>query len=182
MAAQVRIITGPLAAASSERLLARWCESADQPPGSALWLFATHRAAEAFRRRAAAPLVCTLQQFADETVRRGDPAARPLSQAQRRVIVEDLVAERRARMSHYHGIAEARCFAELVLGTFTELKENKITPAAFASAAADAPEQQLADLYAAYHEYLRLHDLYDVPGRAWRAGEMLRDGRRGPRS
>ena len=60
-----------------------------ESPGSALWLFPTRRAAESFRRQAAAPHVCTLQHFADEIVRQGDPAARPLSQAQRRVIVEE---------------------------------------------------------------------------------------------
>src|SRR5437870_3095652 len=112
MAAQLRIITGPLAAANTERLLARWRDAAGHSPDSALWLFPTRRAAQAFRRRLAAgpvhcspPLLCTLQQFADEIVRRNDPAARPLSQAQCRVIVEDLVAERRNRLSHYHGIA-----------------------------------------------------------------------------
>src|SRR5205823_10453881 len=112
----------------------------------------TRRAVQAFERHFAAdgppPRVCTLQQFADETVRQSDPAARPLSQAQRRVIVEDLAAERRGRLSHYQGIAEARCFAELVLGAFAELKQARISPAEFSAAAAEVPEQQLADLCA----------------------------------
>src|SRR5439155_16869246 len=90
MAAQLRIITGPLAAANTAHLVARCREAADPSPGSALWLLPTRRAAQALRRQWAvdplpsAPLLLTLQQFADETVRHGDPAARPVSLAQRR--------------------------------------------------------------------------------------------------
>src|SRR5205823_14109239 len=84
------------------------------------------------------------------------------------------------RLSHYQGIAEARCFAELVLGALAELKQAKISPAAFSAAAEEVPEQQLADLYAAYHCYLREHNLYDTDGRAWYAGELLHERRGAP--
>src|SRR3954449_6345958 len=100
MAAAVHVLCGPAASGKTQRLLRRYRAAARQDPGSALWLAPTRRAAEALRPLLAeggpallAPGLFTLQDFAEELIRANDPAARPLSHPQRRLLADDLVAD-----------------------------------------------------------------------------------------
>src|SRR5947209_19723723 len=98
MSATVHILCGPAWSGTSARLLERYRACATDR-GAALWLGPTRRAVEAVRESLAggpcllAPQVFTFQDFADEIVRANDAAARPLSDAQRRLLADDLGRE-----------------------------------------------------------------------------------------
>src|ERR1700726_4011902 len=95
MAAVVTILRGPAGAGKTAALVER-CRA---HPRGTLWLAPTRRAAEALRRRLFlglppldGPWLGTMQDFADGLVCRHDPRARPLSNAQRRLIVDAMLA------------------------------------------------------------------------------------------
>src|SRR5689334_5851038 len=98
MSATVHIVCGPAGSGKTSRLLERY-RAAALVPGAALWLTPTRRAAEALRESLLdgaallAPGVFSFQDFAEEIVRANDPKARPLSEVQRRLLADDLVAD-----------------------------------------------------------------------------------------
>src|SRR2546430_62703 len=98
MSATVHILCGPAGSGKTARLRERYRALAADP-GAALWLGPTRRAVEAVRESLLdgpsllAPRLLTFQDFADEIVRANDPAARPLSDVQRRLLIEEIVAE-----------------------------------------------------------------------------------------
>src|SRR5262249_27399063 len=159
-----------------------------------------HRHVEALRPRLLQGLACclaphlfTFQDFAEEIIRVNDPAARPLSHLQRRLLAADLIAElhARGRLSHFHGVIETRGFAESVFALLGELKQNEIWPEKFAEVIAERAarrngqggnlkDQQCSLLYSEYQERLIRHQLYDLEGRLWYARDLLSRGRRLP--
>ena len=134
------------------------------------------------------PRLHTFQEVLEEIVRVNDPAARPLTAVQRRLLAEDLVADLTdgGRLPHFAGVADTRGFTDGVLGLLTDLQRNAIPPDAFAekSAGVGAKERQCARLYAHYHDELRRQNLHDADGVAGRACDLLRRacGGRSPRS
>src|SRR5262249_12813939 len=132
MAATVRVVCGPAGSGKTERLLERCRAAAREGVGTALWLGPTRRAVDAVRGRlprgggVLAPHLLTFQDFADAVVSANDPAARPLSAAQRRLLADDLVTElhQRGELPHFDRVAETRGFAEGVAGLLAELKRN----------------------------------------------------------
>src|SRR5438132_9455231 len=97
MSATVHIHCGPPGSGTT-RLLERY-RAAAANRGAALWLGPTRRAVEAGRESLLdgpcliGPRLFTLQDFAEEVIRVNDAVARPLSDVQRRLLADDLVAD-----------------------------------------------------------------------------------------
>jgi ATP-dependent helicase/DNAse subunit B len=200
MTATVRILCGPAGSGKTQRLLERYRTVARQAVGTALWLGPSHRHVEALRPQllqgsggCLGPNLFTFQDFAEEIIRSNDPPARPLSHLQRRLLVDDLIAElhTRGQLSHFHGVVETRGFAESVLALLAELKQNEIWPEKFAEVIAERTarrngqdgsrkDEQCSLLYSEYQARLIRHQLYDLEGRLWYARDLLSRGQRRP--
>jgi len=194
MPANVQLFCGPAGAGKTERLLKRYREVARATPGAALWIAPSQRSVDALRRRMLGDGVCllapnllTFQDFVEELIRANDAKARPISDLQRRLLIDDLVVELglKKELSHFEGVIDTRGFAEGVFALFAELKRNEVWPDLFAQAAASIDgdrrkEQQCARLYAAYQQRLIEQNLYDVEGRFWYARDLLTRGERRP--
>jgi ATP-dependent helicase/nuclease subunit B len=184
LAARVHIVCGPLAAANTQRLLAR-CQEAKASPANSLWLVPTRRFAAATRPALNnLATVLTLQQLADEVVRANDSAARPLSRAQQRLLIEDVIADLHAqgKLPLYQRMIDRRAFPEQVLGMIQELRQSGASPEKLktAMAAGDDRCQQWAVIYDAYHRRLKRFNLYDEDARVAYCLELLCSGRRAP--
>jgi ATP-dependent helicase/DNAse subunit B len=207
MTASLHLLCGPAGTGKTNRLLQRYREVARSGIGTALWLGPTRRSVEALRGRLLgelpgllAPQLFTFQDFAEEIIRVNDPTARPLSDLQRRLLVDDLVAELHAgrQLSHFDRIIDTRGFAEAVFALLAELKRNEIWPTEFARAAylrgyrgrhvfrtrrgrtISVKDRQCARLYARYQQRLVRHHLFDLEGRLWYARDLLTRGHRQP--
>src|SRR3712207_3009580 len=130
MTASVTILCGPPGAGKTHRLLQRYGAVAGSGLGTALWLAPTQRSAEAVREQLLehapallAPYVFAFQDFVDELVRVNDPAARPLSDVQRRLLVDGLIADlhRSGELSHFERVIDTRGFGEGVFALLAEL-------------------------------------------------------------
>jgi ATP-dependent helicase/DNAse subunit B len=182
MSASVHIVCGR-AGSGTAPLLER-CRAA----GAALWLGPTRRAVEAVREALAvgpcphAPRLFTFQDFAEEVVRANDPAARPLSEVQRRLLIEDIVAElhREKALSHFDRVADTRGFTLGVFDLFAELTRAEVLPERLADHATSPKGRQCAHLYGRYQQQLRRLRLLDVEGRIWYARDLLNRGQRRP--
>lgn len=205
MSATVHILCGPAGSGKTARLLERY-RAAATGLGAALWLGPTHRAVEAVRESLLggpallAPRLFTFQDFAEEVIRANDPAARPLSDVQRRLLADDLVADlhRRGELSHFERVVDTRGFTEGVFALLAELKRAEVWPAQLARAAyrrgyrgrhvaktingcdISRKDRQCARLYARYQQQLRRLHLFDLEGRIWYARDLLARGRRRP--
>src|SRR5262249_48568327 len=154
----------------------------------------THRSVEALRQRLSeacgslvAPNLFTFQDFAEELIRVNDPAARPLANAQRRLLAEDLVTQlhTRGEFSHFERIIETGGFNGGVFALLAELKRTEIWPSQFARAAyrrgsqgrqparvrngltISVKDRQCARFYAQYQRLLIRHHWFDLEGRLW---------------
>src|SRR5262245_12638796 len=115
MAANVHLLTGPARSGKTEQLLARWQDLARQSPEAALWLVPTRRCAEALRQRLAVttrkgplPLIATFPEAADAVVAANAPGWRPLTNALRRLVLEDLLlaAKERGELAPFRAVVE----------------------------------------------------------------------------
>src|SRR6516165_7480684 len=104
MTAVVRILCGPAGSGKTNRLRQRYREAVRKRVGTALWIGQTGRQIDALRPHLLgdldgcfAPGLFTFQDFAEEIIRVNDPAARPLSNVQRRLLADDLVTWLHAR-------------------------------------------------------------------------------------
>ncbi|HEV3259373.1 MAG TPA: PD-(D/E)XK nuclease family protein [Gemmataceae bacterium] len=189
MPAIVRIVCGPAGSGKTTRLLERYRSVVAASVGGALWLGPTHRSVEALRLRlmngltgCLAPNLFTFQDFAEEVIRVNDPSARPLSNLQRRLLANELVAQlhNRGALSHFGRVVDTRGFTETVFSFLAELKRNEVWPEQFAevvgSRALGAKAEQGAVLYAEYQKLLIAHKLYDLEGRFWYARDLLTRG------
>src|SRR5947209_1051813 len=144
MTAAVHILCGPAGSGKTGRLLERLRTVVRDAPGSALWLAPTRRSVEGVRQRLLAGLaglwgfrLCTLADFVDSVLGDNDPLARPLSDVQRRLVVEEVVADLdgAGQVSHFARVLDTRGFAADLLAFLIELERGGVTPAAFARAA-----------------------------------------------
>jgi ATP-dependent helicase/DNAse subunit B len=139
--------------------------------GAALWIVPTD-----FAVRAIGPLLpanaraVTLQHLAEEIVRET-----PLSAAQQRLLLEEVVTEPKTRdaLPYFKAILETRAFPELALGTIAELKDHLVSPQQFAGLAKDAGTRQCAAIYRAYQDLLDKTGLADATDVVQRAAEMF---------
>lgn len=207
MTAALHVVCGTAGSGTTECLLERYRIVARSTPGAALWIAPTLRSVEALRPRLlgnSAGLLCThlytFQDFAEELIRVNDPHARPLSDAQRRLLLADIVADlhAEAKLAHFERVIDTRGFAEGAFSFVADLKRNEIWPAAFARAALrrgfkgsrvtetrrgrtiSHKDHQCFRLYATYQRQLIRHNLFDVEGRFWYARDLLARGLRRP--
>lgn len=190
MTATVHILWGPSGSGKTRRL----CEvlrDTDAAPGATLWIGPSQRALETVRTRLLSAGVCdrwprllTFQDFAEEILRTNDPTARPLSHAQRRLLVETVIEELHARgeLSWFGRVAETRGFSEAVFALLAELKRHEVWPSHLRDALAGVGLRvtECARIYSHYQQHLIRHRLYDLEGRIWYAGDLLRRGNRRP--
>ena len=129
-----------------------------------------------------APRLFTFQDFAEEIVRANDPAARPLSDVQRRLLAEDIVADlhREKALSHFERVADTRGFTLGVFDLLAELKRAEVWPEHLTDHVVSRKGQQCALLYARYQQQVQRLRLYDQEGRVWYASDLLSRGRRRP--
>lgn len=184
MPATVHVLTGPAGAGKTARLLERFRVIQAEAFDTALWIAPSRRAADALRHNMAAcgfalPIF-PFQDFVEEIIRVNDPQARPLSDVQRRLLAEELVADLHAdkKLSHFERIIDTRGFAEAVFALLAELKENEIWPEFLAPAAGlRGPKiTQCVRIYERYQERLIRQHLYDLEGRFWYARDLLERG------
>ena len=207
MSARVHIVRGPASSGRQSRLLERCQAVAAEDFGAALWLGPNRRNVSAARKRVAfgGPAcsglrLMTLQDFAEEIIRVNDPAARPLSEVQHRLLADAIVAELdvRKELSHFQAVLDTRGFAEGVFALLAELKRSEIWPAHFVRAAYHrdyqgvqvartrnglpiaVKDRQCARIYARYQSLLVRHHLFDLEGRFWYARDLLGRGRLRP--
>ena len=166
---------------------------AENPPGVALWIAPTHRAAVAVRQRVLArnlpgclnPHCFSFDQFVRRLLEASEARMRPISVLGQRRILRTLVDQAidQRRLNHFAPIAETAGFVDLLINTIGELKRLEIWPQELREAAGGLPgdkNRELVELYDAYQRVLNNHDLYDAQGRFWSARAQLRDGQRRP--
>jgi ATP-dependent helicase/nuclease subunit B len=88
-----------------------------------------------------------------------------------REILVDLQAD--GELEVYGQIAAKPGFVEIVADFIYELKQNVILPDTFGLAARTPKDRDLAKIYAAYQDKLRLHDLVDREGEGWLARDIV---------
>jgi ATP-dependent helicase/DNAse subunit B len=185
MTAAVHVLCGPAGAGKTRRLIERFLEVAQSEPGAALWLGSTRRNIEALRQQlllpgdaCLAPQIFTLSDFVAEVIQHNDSAARPLSEVQRRLLTEDVVADLHARgeLAHFHRVIDTRGFADGIFALIAELKRREVRPEQLEAAAAGAKDRQCARIYAEYQRRLQRHHLHDLEGRFWHARDLLSRG------
>jgi ATP-dependent helicase/nuclease subunit B len=207
MTAAVHILSGPAGSGKTGRLIER-CQAGTQAAvGAALWIVPSYRHGERLRERliengcgGIGLRLLTFEDFAADIIRAHDPAACPLANVQRRLLVDDLLAElhQRKQLTHFDRVAETRGFAEGTVALVSELKRNEIRPIDFARAAyrrgyagtraaratrgeaISLKERECARVYARYQRLLRDRHLYDLQGRLWYARDLLCGGARRP--
>jgi ATP-dependent helicase/nuclease subunit B len=191
MTAAVHVLCGPAGSGKTARLRQLWLERARRAPGAALWLGPTRRAVEEVRAeliRDAGSLVglqmAAFTDFLDEVVSHNDPRVRSLSDLQRRLLTDDLLAVLQAsgKVRGFERLLEMRGFGDGLLSLLEEVRRTGVSPATFAQSAeqSGAKGRQCAAIYAAYERELSRRRLLDREGRAWHAGELLRLGLRRP--
>src|SRR5262249_20719525 len=115
MTATVSILRGPAGSGKTTRLLER-CRDAFRGPGPVLRLAPTRRRAAQLSAALAtvcpSPLLSTFQDLGDELAASHAPRARPLSRAQRRLVVDEVVSELhdRGELGHFARVLDTRGF------------------------------------------------------------------------
>ncbi len=194
MPARVTILCGPARSGKTERLLTRYRAAlGGRPPGSALWLAPTWRAADEIRRRLLdgtlpgcfLPGVMTFEKFAEAVLHAAELPVRPMTRLMKRELVRQIISEQssRGRLGHFQSIAKTAGLVDLVCEFISELKRLEIWPDEFRRACqarglADK-DTELSEIYDVYQNALREHGLFDAEGRFWSARDVLARGEGG---
>ncbi len=139
-----------------------------------------------------APGIMTFHDLAERIVRLLDPAARPLTRVQRRLLLEAILGDmhKADELPHFARILETRGFGEGVVQLLEEFKRQGVAPHHLARAAVrraeEAPgersavlaprDQQCLRLYTRYQQMLQRLQRYDLDGRLWHARDLLHHG------
>ncbi len=163
------------------------------PPGAALWLSPTQRAATQVREQLLErpsdarlnPYCLTFHQFARRVLDSSRLRLRPVGLVGQRQILRQGIGEalRAGALRYFAPIAETDGFLDLVLSLVQELKRLEIWPAELRDARGGRTNLKDLELFHLYDEYQRVlneHDLYDVQGRFWSARAEMRNGHWGP--
>ena len=192
----VHLVLGPPGADRTARLAAAFRDAAAAGFGSALFLTRTRRHAGQVRERVAAapgllaPHILDVQAFADELVRANDPAIRPLADADRRLLLDAVLAELKeaGELPYFAAVADSRGFADAAAGYVAELKQAggdlrmllKASPGRQSGESPAGRHAQATRLFDRYQRKLaKLHRL-DPDDRLGRTAELWAAGRRGP--
>ncbi len=168
----------------------------ERPPGAALWLAPTWRAASEVRERILdgslpgcfRPGVMTFENFAEAVLHAAELPIRPMTRLMKRELVRQILAEQssRGRLGHFQSIANTTGLVDLVCEFISELKRLEIWPDEFRRACQARglaeKDTELSEIYDVYQNALREHGLFDAEGRFWSARDVLARGeRRGER-
>ena len=194
--ADVKVVLGPARSGKTRHLLDGYLRALDElPPGAAMWIAPTWRAADAMRcqltaqrgRAVLAPGITTFERLAESVLAHSDRPIRPLGRTLKRALLRRLVeeAESTGRLKRYATIARTDGFIDLLESFISDMKRLEIWPEQLAAKrhrrrSTAAKQKELAHLYAAYQECLNRYDYYDAEGRFWTARELLADGQQRP--
>ncbi len=188
MPARATILCGPARSGKTERLLLRYRAALrERPPGAALWLAPTWRAADEIRQRLLNPTlpgcfqpgVMTFEKFAEAVLHAAELPIRPMTRLMKRELVREIIREQasRGRLHHFQPIAGSAGLVDLVCEFLSELKRLEIWPDEFRRACQArglaAKDTELSEIYDAYQNALREHGLFDAEGRFWSARDVL---------
>ncbi len=142
MTASFHLVAGPAGSGKTQRLIARAREDLRRDPGSVLWLAPTRRALAGARARflgqggAAGLRLRTFAELALEILADEGPGWVP-SAAQRRLLVEEVVAELHAHgeLKHFGPVCDTAGFTEALQGMLADLQRGGVSAAALARAA-----------------------------------------------
>ncbi len=186
---RVTALIGPARSGKTEWLLARYrAFLTAQPLGNVLWLAPTWRAATEVRERLLdgglpgcfRPGITTFKKYAESVLQAAGLPIRPLTRLMKRELVRQQIEEqsRHGRLRHFGPIANTSGLVDLVCEFISELKRLEIWPEELQRACADggitAKDSELLEIYDAYQQALREHDLYDAEGSFWSARDVLR--------
>ncbi|MGD9723079.1 MAG: PD-(D/E)XK nuclease family protein [Pirellulales bacterium] len=180
----ISVLTGVSGSGKTARMLAAYRQVlAQHPPGAALWLAPTQRAANAVReqtlddtlRGCFSPQCLTFDQFARRVLEASRLRFRPLGLVGQRRLLRGIVQEALAadQLRHFQPIAQTQGFLDLLLGFIQELKRLEIWPQELRAARGAEKDRELFGLYETYQRLLNQHDLYDAQGRFWSARAQL---------
>ena len=187
MPATTHLVLGPPGADRLTPLVAAYREAT-----GGLALVPTRRHAEQFRAKLDAPAllaphVLDLQAFADELVRADDPTLRPLSDIDRRLLLDSVLAELRDanELPYFAAVADTRGFAEAAAGYVEELTRAGVDLRMLLRA---SPARQSGGELNRHAQAVRIFDRYlrrvaklhrlGPDDRVGRAAELWADGRR----
>jgi ATP-dependent helicase/nuclease subunit B len=196
MPAIVQLIVGPPGADLTGRLVEAYRKVTRAGLGTALFLVPTRRDADQVRGRllapgtaaVVAPHILTIQTFADELVRTNDPTLRPLSDLDRKLLLDSVLADLReaGELPYFAAVVETRGFADAAAGYVQELKEagadlRQLLKAAGGRQGGELNRHaQATRIFERYHRRLaKLHRL-DPGDRLGRAAGLWAAGERGP--
>ena len=145
MPARITILCGPARSGKTGQLLGRFREALRQrPPGAALWLAPTWRAAQEVRERLLdgtlagcfAPSVMTFGNFAEQVLRTAGVPIRPVTGLMKRELVRQIIGRQlsEGRLRHFRPIAKTTGLVDLVCEFISELKRLEIWPEEFRQA------------------------------------------------
>ena len=84
-----------------------------------------------------------------------------------RQLLKDMLA--RGELTSFRRIAETRGFVSVVADLIDELKQSRVDVDAFAAAARNEKDREIAAIYRRYQDHLRRSELADVEGEGWLA-------------
>ena len=158
--------------------------------GSALVLVPTRRHADQFRNALGTgiePHVINLQEFADELIRVNEPALRPNTDIDRRLLLDSILVELREReLPYFHAISETRGFFDAADGYITELTEAGVDYRALLKVNArrrkgvTGKQTQAARIFELYQSRLASSRRIDPPQRLDLAARLWVKDRREP--
>ncbi|MEK6233589.1 MAG: exodeoxyribonuclease V subunit gamma, partial [Planctomycetales bacterium] len=191
MTARVKVFAGPVGGGKTDRLLSNYREAlASQPPGSALWLAPTHRAAEEVTARlleqdldcCLQPGVKTFSRFAEEVVLSSAELVRPVNRLMKRRLIARLIQRlhNEDKLQHFGSIAHTNGLLDLITEMITELKRLEIWPEDWEEAwdrlgGMRTKDRELWLIYHEYQEILNRRQLYDLEGVYWLARRSLQE-------
>ena len=125
------------------------------------------------------PNILTFASLAERILTANAADARHIGIVARQELIRTVIAEQldADRLEYFRPIASTPGFRRSTMGLIGELKRAEIFPQQLGDRigdlGSDAPERQLADLYAAYQNHLQQRNLYDAEGRFWNAKRVL---------
>lgn len=203
MTATVHLPSGPCALAAIDRLLDRVLPCCRRDPGSVLWLAPTGLAVVELRQRLfdrgglAGLRLATFRTLVAEVLDEALLETQPVTSAQRRLLLEEVVARVQAAggLRHFAEVASTPGFARGLLGLIDDLGQAGVAPATLARAAyrrgegSEAATRRLgkavirlkdhecARLYARYQRELRRAGCHDEQGGDTLAARLLPSAR-----
>jgi ATP-dependent helicase/DNAse subunit B len=182
MPANVHVLVGPAGCGKTTALLARLRELLRRDLGGALWLSPTRRALDDLRGRivstggACGLQVQTFSDVAGRIIAANGSLSRPISAAQRRLLVEELVSDlaERGELPHFGPVCDTGGFVEGLLALLQDLQREGVSAEALTAAAVRRKDRECALLFTRYQEELQRQGLHDQDGREAEAARVLR--------